>query len=128
MARTYSSRLTALTIGADPRWVDNLLSRHTIPGVSKGRRGIERRISEEALLHVELIRMLNLELGVSLESAVVIARALAGKTGYDAPNFETPSGLRLSAPLDAIIHRLRTRLAESVEYVAQVPRGRRPRV
>jgi hypothetical protein len=123
VARSYSTRLVALTTGADPRWLDNLLSRHELPGVSKRQRGVERRITDAGVLSVELVRILNLELGVSVEAAVAIARDVSQQRGA-AAEIRTASGLALVFPLEAIQQRLRTRLGEATEFIARVPRGR----
>ena len=122
--RSYSVRLIALAIGVPYKWLDNLLSRHSLPGIQRARQGIERRITDEGALGIELCRILNLELGVSLERAVAIAgESLASRTG-DAFQYVTPGGLALHLPFAPLEQRLRTRIAEAVESVAQVPRGR----
>src|SRR5688572_30447845 len=94
MNRSYSLRLVALTTGVDGRWLDNLLSRHQIPGVSRQRRGVERRINDEALLAIELVRILNLELGVSMATAVVVAAHMLAP--QSAGMYRTTSGLTLT--------------------------------
>jgi len=123
LLRSYSARLVALTTGSSSQWLDNLLSRYVLPGVSRHHRGVERRINDEGLLAVELVRMLNLELGVSVENGVVIASHVL-KRASPAPDFRTPSGLVLHFPLESIQQRLRSRLSEATEFVAQVRRGR----
>ena len=124
MARSYSARLIALTTGADTRWLDNLLSRHRLPGVSRRERGVERRIFDEGVLAIELTRILNLELGVSVADAVVIASEVLDQSAERPGEYQTPSGLVLAFPLEALRQRLRVRLGESTEFVARVPRGR----
>lgn len=122
MHRSYSVRLVALTTGVDNRWLDNLLSRHSLPGTSRQRRGVERRINDEGLMAIELVRVLNLELGVSVAAAAAIAvRMLAPQS---AGTFRTASGLTLTLPLAELETRLRARLLDALEFVARVPRGR----
>ena len=122
MARSYSVRLAALTTGVDSKWIDNLVSRHDLPGISRLRRGVERRISDDGLLAIELVRILNLELGVSTTAAVSIAATMmAPHTGGQ---FRTASGLTVQLPLGELEARLRARLGEALEFVARVPRGR----
>ena len=123
MTRSYSTRLIALTTGSDPRWLDNLLSRHELIGVSRRQRGVERRITDDGMLAVELVRILNIELGISVEAAVAITRDVAQRRARTA-EFRTPSGLALVFPLETIQMRLRDRLAEATEFIARVPRGR----
>ena len=124
MARSYSARLVALTTGVDPRWLDNLLSRHRLPGVSRRERGVERRIFDEGVLAIELTRILNLELGVSVAVAVVIASEMLDQRAEKPGEYQTSSGLVLAFPLEAFRLRLRVRLGEATEFVARVPRGR----
>jgi hypothetical protein len=123
MPRSYSTRLIALTTGADYRWLDNLLSRHDLPGVSRTERGVERRISDDGVLTIELVRILNIELGVSVAAAVGISRVIQGPPAKRG-EYRTVSGLVLTLPLDDIRQRLRARLAEATEFIANVPRGR----
>jgi hypothetical protein len=122
MPRSYSVRLAALTIGADSRWIDNLLSRHHLPGISRERRGIERRIDDEGLIAIELVRILNLELGVSMAAAVAITATMMAP--HTEGHYQTPSGLALHVPMSELAQRLRARLDDALEFVARVPRGR----
>jgi hypothetical protein len=122
MPRSYSVRLAALTTGADSKWIDNLLSRHQLPGVSRERRGVERRIDDEGLIAIELIRILNLELGVSMAAAISITAAMM--VPHAAGHYETPSGLALHVPMSELEQRLLARLGDALEFVARVPRGR----
>jgi hypothetical protein len=126
--RTYTVKLAALTVHAPYRWVDTLLSRHPLPGVAKTRQGIERRVTDEGLLAIELCRMLNLELGVSLEASSHIARDALAARSDDAAVHMTASGLSLTFPIRNIERRLRDSLADAIESIAHVPRGRPRRV
>lgn len=124
MARSYGVRITALITGAPFKWLDNLMSRHELFGVNRERQGVERRISEDGLLAVEMCRMLNLELGVSLSRAVAIANGCMREAGGGELRYTTPSGLSLHVPIAAARARLRERMMEAVEMVASAPRGR----
>jgi hypothetical protein len=124
MARSYNARITALITGVHPKWLDNLLSRYHLPGVAQSRQGVERRISDEGLLAIELCRILNLELGVSVAQAATIARGCMRDAAEVELRFATPSGLALSLSLSATRARLRERTMEAVEMVAAAPRGR----
>ena len=124
MSRTYSTSLIALTIGMAPKWVDNLLSHHAIPGTSRGRQGLQRRITDEGLVAIELTRLLALELGVPLgRSAELARRALESRSGSEA-RVSIGSGMTLVISFTAIEDRLRARVLEAVESIASVPRGR----
>lgn len=118
--------MTALITGVQPTWLDNLLSRHNLPGVSRSKQGIDRRISEEGMLAVELCRILNLELGISLTHAVEIATQCLNSATDDELRFTTPSGLALSLSIAATRARLRGRTMDAAEMVAATPRGRPP--
>lgn len=124
MARTYSIKAIALTIGMTPKWIDNLLSHHVVPGATRGRQGIQRRITDEGLLAIELTRVLARELRVPLGRSVDLARrALESRSSSDG-RVSIDSGLILVFNLTAIEHRLRARMLDAVESVARVARGR----
>ena len=126
--RSYSSKLIALAVGVTANWLDNLLSKHVLPGVSRGRQGIERRINDDGLLAAELCRILNLELGVSLENAAEIARsAIEARIDGGDTRHITSSGLLLLFPIRGIEQRLHQRMLDATESVARVRRGRPPR-
>jgi hypothetical protein len=109
------------------KWLDNLLSRHSLPGVDRDRQGVERRISDEGMLAVELCRILNLELGVSLSQAAEIATHCLRTATDSELSYTTPSGMTLSLSVGSTRARLRERTMEAVEMVGATPRGRRPR-
>jgi hypothetical protein len=108
------------------KWLDNLLSRYALPGVERGRQGVERRINDQGLLAAEVSRILNLELGVSMQRAASIARELVQTSEAEA-SFATPSGMSLRFPVADIESRLRLRMSEALEATSRVPRGRPPR-
>lgn len=124
MRRSYDVRLVALTIGATLKWVDNLLSQHELPGVTRGRQGVQRRITDEGLLAIELTRMLTVEARIPVGRAIEIARAAIRS------RLEADMQVRLAGDLTfvfqapAIEQRLRRRLAEAIESSARVRRGR----
>ena len=124
MPRTYSVDIIALAIGLPPKWVDNLLSHHTIPGASRGRQGLQRRITEAGLLAIELTRVLSRELGVPLGRSAELARRALESRSVSEATVSTSSGLTVVFNLSTIEIRLRARVLEAVESVAGVPRGR----
>ncbi|MEX2154793.1 MAG: hypothetical protein WD825_15735 [Gemmatimonadaceae bacterium] len=124
MARVYSAKLVALTVGVQPKWLDNLLSHHDLPGVSRSRQGLERSINDDGVLAIEVVRALVSELEVPIAKAVSIAQAaLAARSPSEMRFVVEPSVSVLFAVLE-IEHRLRERIIEAVEAVAHVPRGR----
>jgi hypothetical protein len=127
VARGYTLKTAALIVGVEPKWLDNLLSRYAVPGVTRARQGIQRQISEDGLLAIDACRVLNLELGVSLARAAEIAADLfSSPPGQGEPRFETPSGLTLIWPLTSARQVLRARIIDAVEQTPVIPRGRPP--
>jgi hypothetical protein len=124
MPRTYSIDVIALAVGLAPKWVDNLLSHHAILGASRGRQGVQRRITDEGLLAIELTRLLSRELGVPVGRSAELARKALESRSTSEATVSTGSGVTLVFSLSAIEDRLRARLIEAVESVARVPRGR----
>lgn len=127
MHRTYNTKLIALTIAVSPKWVDNLLSHHALPGVSRTKQGVERQVTDDGLLAIEMTRMLARELGVPLSRAAAIARIAIASRSESPLRFVTESGIAVVFPLAAIELRLRGRMIEAVEAIGRVPRGRPPR-
>lgn len=124
MSRSYSARLVALALHVDAKWLDNLLSRHHVPGVNRSRQGIERRISDDGLIAIEAVRMLNRELGVSLAQAAAIVESWPVSAAAGEFSYALPSGLELRFPIAEMERRLRRNVLEAIEAVARVPRGR----
>lgn len=126
MARSYDARVIALTTGQTLKWVDNLLSHHQFPGVIQGRQGVQRRISDDGLLAIEMARMLTMDLGVPLARAAVLVRGAIASRDAREIRVAVGVGLTVVFELDAIERRLRERVTEALESVARVPRGRPP--
>src|SRR3954462_12590031 len=76
MARSYHVEIAAFVADADPKWVDNLLSRFDLPGVETGTQGVARRISAGGVLHIALIRRLVRDLALATDRAVALAVSL----------------------------------------------------
>ena len=127
MPRTYNARITGLIVGVQPKWLDNLLSRYDLPGVARSRQGVERRLTDDGILAVELCRILNLELGLSLAQSATIASQCVRDVGAGELRHTTASGLVVSLPLPVTRVRLRDRAMEAVDMVAAARRGRPPR-
>lgn len=121
MSRSYSVRTTALTLGVAAKWIDNVLSHYDIPGVTSARQGIQRGISDIGMRVLEVVRILNHELGIPLQRAVVIATGIGA--GGDA-RFVSPSGAEIRFSLESIDQRLRERLIDAIEATPRVRRGR----
>jgi hypothetical protein len=124
MARLYHVEIARHAAGADPKWVDNLLSHFSVPGVESARQGVARRITLSGVYHVALIRRLNRELGVSVSSAVALASRLLAS---DSARASVAPGLELHIDRSALERDVDRRVSESVESSSRPRRGRPPR-
>jgi hypothetical protein len=124
MARFYHVEIARHAAGADPKWVDNLLSHFSVPGVESARQGVARRITLSGVYHIALIRRLNRELGLPVSSAVALAsRLLAG----DAARASVAPGLEFHVDRSALERDVDRLVSESVESSSRPRRGRPPR-
>jgi len=124
LTRAYDARVVALTVGQPLKWVDNLLSHHNVPGITRSRQGVQRQVSDLGLMAVELTRILTQDLGLSVARAADLARtALATRSGPDV-RLSPSIGVTLVFHLSEIETRLRERVIEAVESVARIRRGR----
>jgi hypothetical protein len=123
VAASYTVKMAALATGVQQKWLDNLLSHHSLPGVSGGRQGLERSISIQGILGIELVRLATLDLGIPIARAVAIATELLS-SGSRGRTIRTASGVQLRFPIEEIERRLRERLVEAVEAAPSLPRGR----
>jgi len=121
-ARSYDVAVTALTVDAPLKWIDNLLSHHEVPGCSGSRQGIERRVSDHGVLCIAVIRLLNAELRIPLAHAVQIVAE--GYDGRGLGELRTPSGIRIQLPLADIEHTLHARLLDALQSAPPRRRGR----
>jgi hypothetical protein len=103
------------------KWLDNVLSHHSIPGVVSERQGVERTISDLGIRTLELVRLLVQELHAPISSAVQIATSIAAS---HESSFRTPSGMEIRVDIDALDRRLRDRLMDAVEATPRLQRGR----
>src|SRR5688500_2351478 len=127
MQRGYSIRLIALTLAVPLKWVDNLLSHHHLPGVSGGRQGRQRHVTEEGLLAIELSRILSADFGVPVSRAVALARAALDGRDENGLRLAFESGATLVFSTPDIENRLRAQMIVAIEAVGHIPRGRPPR-
>lgn len=125
MARVYDVAVSALALDVDPKWLDNLLSQHEVPGVARSVRGLARRIPLSALVIIAIARDLQRELGVGIARGVPAASRLAasGDTGGRA-TLSVGHSLALRADLARVRHDLEDRLVDAMEVVVPRRRGR----
>jgi hypothetical protein len=118
--RGYTVVASAVALGVDYKWLDNLLSHHTVPGVRQARQGVTRTVSHAAL------RVIALALELMASFQVPVPEALAWAARLTAGENPVRVG-RLTLGIDAeeLDRWLTERLAYAVE-VAPVPRRGRP--
>lgn len=120
--RAYTVATAAVALGVQPKWVDNVLSHHAIPGVTQIRQGIARRLTREAVGVLEVALRLTREFGIPLRHALQMAASLQpgrdGMSRYQAGAFE------MTVDTAAIGSEVDRRLAEAVEFTPTPRRGR----
>lgn len=121
MARAYTVGAVALALDVTAKWIDNVLSHHTLRGVAQERQGVSRKVNPEGLLQLALAIILIEDLEIPTSSALSLANTLNENGG----SLKTPAGISIELDLAAIRARLETRLAQAVE-IAPVPRRGRP--
>ena len=121
MPRAYTVTTAALALEVPAKWVDNILSHHTVPGVDQHRQGVARKLSIDGLLVLALTTFLIQELGAPASKAIDMAEILLRNEGH----YESPRGLSLILDLSAFQTNLLERLENAVE-MAPVPRRGRP--
>lgn len=121
MPRSYTVVTAALALDVPPKWVDNMLSHHTVPGVAQQRQGVTRKLSVDGLLVLALTAFLIQELGAPVPKVIGIAEVLLQNEG----RYRSPRGLSVILDLSAFRTRLLERLENAVE-IAPVPRRGRP--
>lgn len=120
--RAYDPGLAALALDVDPKWLDNAISLHDVPGVIRETRGVTRRLSMRALVVLAIMRDLQLELGVPLARTLPIARRL-----LDAPRVPAGPLVTVAADASAVERFVAERLAMAIERFVPRRRGRPPR-
>ena len=120
--RAYTVATTAVTLNVPAKWVDNVLSHHRVPGVSRSRQGVSRKLTYRAILALELALRIARTLTSTLPRSLELAASMLA-------NRESPlslgNGLRLTFDLEEIESELTARLDHAVE-VTPLPRRGRP--
>lgn len=124
MARSYHLAAARLAIECDAKWLDNLLSLHSLPGVTSERRGVARRLSAGGVLHAALVHQLVSDLGLAVRDAVSIAIRLLVTPGG---RILLPGGTALEVDVATLEHRVEARLADAAEVELPPRRGRPPK-
>src|ERR1041385_8713906 len=121
MSRSYHVEVAAFVADAEPKWVDNLLSRFDVPGVQTAKQGVARRISAVGIHHIALVRHLTLAMSIATDRAVALAQELLGEDAGRVPLSET-----LSLHFDRVRFQreMDRRLSHAVESIVPARRGR----
>ena len=114
-------------MGVPAKWIDNILSHHELPGIERTRQGVERRISDDGLLAIEIIRILSREAGLTIPSAALIVTRAIGRRQGSLVRVELAPGIELRIDASHIEQRLRERLADAIDAAPRVARGRPPK-
>ena len=118
--RAYSVAVAALALEAESKWLDNLLSHHSIAGITRNRQGIQRRIPPDSLLILAIARALIVELEMPIARAIRTAHQLHESRSA----VHLGPTIVLNVDVARIARELNSRLADAVEGAAQRPRGR----
>lgn len=123
MARAYTVAAVAVTLRVSPKWLDNVLSHHRVPGVIQGKQGIARRLTPHAVVVLELARRISRAVGSPIGSALMLAGQL--QPGPPAvATLDLQGGVKLSIDLEAVTTSVSSRMAEAVEVTPVRRRGR----
>ena len=126
--RAYTVAAVAVTLKVPPKWIDNALSHHVVPGVVQARQGIARRLSPQAVTILEIALQLVRSAGLPLGRALEIGNKLtqAGTAGTGEARVQLSRSISIVVDSPAIRADTSARLAEAVE-IAPRPRRGRPR-
>jgi hypothetical protein len=119
--RAYTVAAAAVTLGMSTKWIDNVLSHHTVPGVARSRQGVSRRLTPQAILSLEIAIRLSNALSIPVARSLELAARLVRERG----ELSAGKGLTLALDIEVIQAELAERLANAVE-IAPLPRRGRP--
>ena len=120
---SYDIGTAAFAVGASRKWVDNLTSHFSLPGVDSSGRGIQRDFSFDAVILLAVVRSLVDHFAMPAARAIEIAdQVRLSEEGA----ISLPDGLRLIVDQQFVAQEVRRRLLEAAESVPRVPRGRPP--
>lgn len=119
----YHVAAVSFAIGCDEKWLDNVLSQTSIPGVRRERQGVSRTVDADAVLRVALAHRIARDIGLSIRRALLLADRLVVSGG----RAEYPNGTVVSVELEELRGDLEERLLEAAEVLATPRRGRPPK-
>lgn len=119
MAR-YDVRLAAVALDVAYRWLDGVLARHRVEGVTSEVQGIRRTVSDDALVTLAIVRDLHAQAGLPIGRAIEIAERLE-------PDGRLRLGIvTVAVDRHAVARDLAPQVADAVERVVPRRRGRPP--
>jgi hypothetical protein len=116
--RAYTAATAAFTLRMPHKWVDNVLSHHSIRGVGKNRQGVSRRLSLDAIVELAIATRLSRAFGAPISRSLEVARSLSPS------GICRIEGVTVSVNLQEIRAELVERLQHAVETVPVPKRGR----
>src|SRR5215213_3807416 len=119
--RAYTVATAAVTLQMPAKWIDNVLSHHSINGVAKSRQGIARRLTPQALLTLEIAIRLSEAFSIPTRRALELAQDLVRQ----ASGSTAGKGVTLTIDVETIRSDLGERLEHAVE-IAPLPKRGRP--
>lgn len=119
MARAYTIATVALALEAPTKWIDNVLSHFSLPGVEQGTQGVPRRITATGVLQLSVVRSLVESLDLPIKSAVRAAATLVS-----GGELQLGENLVLALGSDREAARMESRLEFAVEAAPLPKRGR----
>ena len=122
----YSIRIVALAVGTTAKWVDNLVTSHSLPGVRRRTRGVTRLVDNAGLGAIAICHALVNDLRIPVANAIELA-CQAAESQHQLSRLTLLSGLVVEIPVEAIVRRTRERLVDAIEATSHIRRGR-PRV
>ena len=117
--RAYTAATAAFTLKMPVKALDNLLSHHTLSGVTKARQGVPRRLTVDAIVTLAIATHLTKALHSPFGTAIKLAeRARAS------PYMQLGQGLTLIVDINSLKQETLERLQQAVETVPTPRRGR----
>ena len=118
----YDVTALAEAFDADPRQIDNMLSRNNIRGVDRVTRGVTRKVTLDAAVTIRIALDLAEWLKVPFGHALKVGAQLSESSEFPVGNF---GSFRVDVP--AVRRATLEQLDLAVETVGKRPRGRPPR-
>lgn len=120
----YDVSAVAHALDLELKQLDNLLSRNTLAGIEKKRRGLARRLTPEIAVVIRIAKELSESLGVSAGSMLAIAHEIERSSGDE---IRLSEFVTLHIDRNALKASTLSRLDSAVEVIGTRRRGRPPR-